>query len=77
MTLVPRPNDNNVIGKKCIFRNKLNEEGEFTRNQARLVCKGYAQEESVNNGETFSLVARLEGFKALLAYFSYKIFKVC
>ena len=41
-TLVPRPKDNNVTGTKWVFRDKLNEKGEVTRKQARLVCKGYA-----------------------------------
>lgn len=58
-TLVPRPKDKNVIGTKWIFRNKLNENGEVTRNKVRLVCKGYAQEEGIDYGETFALVARL------------------
>ena len=43
--LVPRPKDKNVIGTKWIFRNKLNEDGKVSRNKARLVCKGYSQEE--------------------------------
>ena len=75
-TLVPRPKDKNVIGKKWVFRNRLNENGEVTRNKARLVCKSYAQEEGVDYGETFSPVERLEGVKTLLAYLAYKNFKV-
>ena len=43
-TLVPRLVDKNVIGTKWVFRNKLDENGEITRNKARLVYKGYAQE---------------------------------
>ena len=31
-TLVPRPEDKNVIGTKWVYRNKLNEIGEVTRN---------------------------------------------
>lgn len=42
-TLVPRPKDKNVIGTKWVFRNKLNEDGQVSRNKARLVCKGYSQ----------------------------------
>ena len=71
-TLVPRPKDKNVIGTKWVFINKLNEEGQVSRNKARLVCKGYSQEEGVDYGETFSLVARLEGVRTLLAYATYK-----
>ena len=40
--LVPRPKDKNVIGTKWVFRNKLDENGQVTRNKAILVCKGYA-----------------------------------
>jgi hypothetical protein len=35
--LVPRPKNKNVIGTKWVFRNKLNEDGQVTRNKARLV----------------------------------------
>ena len=75
-TLVPRPTYKNVIGTKWVFRNKLDENGEITRNKARLVCKGYAEEEGLNYRETFSPVARMEGVRTLLAYAAYKGFKV-
>ena len=58
--LVPRPHDKNVIGTKWIFKNKLNENGDVIRKKARLVCKGYAQQEGIDFEETFSPVARLE-----------------
>ena len=44
---VPRPKDKNVIGTKWVFRNKLNESGQVTRNKAKIVCKGYAQVEGI------------------------------
>ena len=44
-TLVPKPKDKNVIGTKWVFKNKLNEDGKVSRNKARLVCKGYSQQE--------------------------------
>ena len=56
--LVPRPNYKNVIGTKWIFKNKLNENEEVVRNKAKLVCKGYAQQEGIDFEETFALVAR-------------------
>ena len=65
-----------MIGTKWVFRNKLDENGEITRNKARLVCKGYAQEEGIDYGETFSPIARMKGLRTLLAYASYKGFKV-
>ena len=58
-TLVPRLADKNVIGTKWVFRNKLDENGEITKNKARLVCTGYAQEEGLDYGETFSCICSL------------------
>ena len=75
-SLVPRLADKNMIGTKWVFRNKLDENGEIMRNKARLVCKGYAQEEGIDYGETFAPVARMEGVRTLLSYASYKGFKV-
>ena len=67
-SLVPRPKDKNIIGTKWVFRNKLSEDGEVCRNKERLVFNGYSQEEGIDYGENFSLVARLEGVRTLLAY---------
>lgn len=75
-TLAPLPVNKNVIGTKWVFRNKLNEDGVVVRNKARLVCKGYAQEEGEDYGETFAPVARLEGVRTLLAFAAHKKFKV-
>ena len=40
-----------------------------------MACKEYAQEEGIDYGETFAPVARL-GVRTLLAYSTYKGFKV-
>ena len=74
--LVPRPKNKNVIGTKWVFKNKLNEDGQVTRNKARLVCNGYAQIEGIDFEETFSLVARMEAIRFLLAYACSKNIKV-
>jgi hypothetical protein len=58
--LVPRPKDKNVIDIKWVYRNKLNEYGQVTRNKSILVCKGYAQVEGINFEETFAPFARME-----------------
>jgi len=74
--LVRRPHDKNVIGRKWVFTNKLNEHGKVIRNKARLVCKGYAQQEGIYYEETFSLVARLEALRMFLAFSIFHNFKV-
>ena len=73
---MPRPKDKNIIRKKWVFKNKLNENGEVTKNKARLICKDYAQKEGIDYGETFAPIARLEGVRTLLAYSAYKGFKI-
>jgi len=74
--LVDRPKNNNVIGTKWVFRNKLNEDGQVTRNKTRLVCKGYAHVEGIDFEETFYPVARMESIRMILAYASSKNIKV-
>ena len=58
----------NIIGTKWVFKNKLDEHGLITRNKARLVVKGYNQQEDIDFGETYAQVARLEVFRLQLAY---------
>ena len=67
-TLVPRPKEKNGIGTKWFLGNKLNEKGEVVRNKERLACKGNAQVEGSDYGETCASIARLEGVITLLAY---------
>jgi len=66
--LVPKPLQKNIIGTKWVFKNKLNEQGEVTRNKARLVAQGYSQQEGIDYTETFAPVARLEAIRLLLSY---------
>jgi hypothetical protein len=74
--LVPRPKNNNVIDRKWVFRNKLNEHGQVTRNKDILVCKGYAQIEGIDFEGKFSPVFRMEEIHLLLAYACSKNIKV-
>jgi hypothetical protein len=73
--LVPRPNQN-VVGTKWVFHNKQDEDGVVTSNKARLVAKGYSQVKSLDFGETYAPVARLESIRILLAYATYHGFKL-
>ena len=54
----------------------MNENGEFLRNNTRLVRKGYTQEEGIDNGENFSPIARQEGAITLLSYETHKGLKI-
>eukprot|EP00253_Pinus_taeda_P001692 PITA_01692 len=74
--LVPRPKDKNVIGTKWVFKNKLNENGEVIINKAKLVGKGYAQQEGIDFEETFASVARIEAIRMFLALSSFQKFKI-
>jgi len=56
-----------VVGTKCIFKNKFNENGQDIRNKAILVCKGYTQVEGIDFEETFAPVARMEAIILFLA----------
>jgi len=46
-----------MIGTKCVFRNNLDEIGNMVRNKARLVTKGYNQEDGIDFGENFAPLA--------------------
>ena len=64
--LVPKPKNRYFIGTKWVFRNKMDGDCIVTRNMARLVAKGYSQEEGINFDVTFVQVARLETIKLLV-----------
>ena len=59
-----------------MFRNKLNEDGQVTKNKARMVCKGYAQVEGIDFDEKFAPVARMEAIWMSLAYACWRKIKV-
>nr|GEU41018.1 reverse transcriptase domain-containing protein [Tanacetum cinerariifolium] len=70
--LVPRPDKVMVITLKWIYKLKLDELGGILKNKARLVARGYRQEEGINFEESFAPVARLEGIRIFLAYVAHK-----
>ncbi|GJR03696.1 retrovirus-related pol polyprotein from transposon TNT 1-94 [Tanacetum coccineum] len=51
-----------------IYKVKLNELGGFLKNKARLVARGYRQEEGIDFEESFALVARLEVIRIFIAF---------
>nr|GEZ53796.1 putative Gag-Pol polyprotein [Tanacetum cinerariifolium] len=70
--LVPRPDKVMVITLKWIYKVKLDELGGILKNKARLVARGYRQEEGIDFKESFALVARLEAIRIFLAYVAHK-----
>nr|KAJ0191977.1 hypothetical protein LSAT_V11C800434060 [Lactuca sativa] len=75
-TLVPRPSGKTITGTRWVYRNKVDKDGIITRNKARLVAQGFTQIESIDYGETFAPVARIEAIRPFLAYASYMNFIV-
>ncbi|GKC29864.1 retrovirus-related pol polyprotein from transposon TNT 1-94, partial [Tanacetum coccineum] len=57
-----------VITLKWIYKVKLDELGGILKNNARLVARGYRQEEGIDFEESFAPVARLEAIKIFLAF---------
>nr|GEV56411.1 hypothetical protein [Tanacetum cinerariifolium] len=70
--LVPRPDKVMVITLKWIYKVKLDELRGILKNKARLVARGYRQEEGINFEESFALVARLEAIRFFFAYAAHK-----
>ncbi|GKA98375.1 retrovirus-related pol polyprotein from transposon TNT 1-94 [Tanacetum coccineum] len=66
--LVPRPDKVMVITLKWIYKVKLDEMGGILKNKARLVARGYRQEEGIDFEESFAPVARLDAIRIFLAY---------
>ncbi|GJV39024.1 putative ribonuclease H-like domain-containing protein [Tanacetum coccineum] len=61
-----------AIGTKWVYKNKKDERGIVIKNKARLVARGYTQDEGIDYDEVFIPVARIEAIKLFLAYASFK-----
>ncbi|GJX02640.1 retrovirus-related pol polyprotein from transposon TNT 1-94 [Tanacetum coccineum] len=66
--LVPCPDKVMVITLKWIYKVKLDELRGILKNKARLLARGYRQEEVINFEESFAPVARLDAIRIFLAY---------
>nr|GEX86008.1 retrovirus-related Pol polyprotein from transposon TNT 1-94 [Tanacetum cinerariifolium] len=70
--LVPRPDKVMVITLKWIYKLKLDELGGILKNKARLVARGYHQEEGIDFEESFAPVDKLEAIWIFLTYATHK-----
>ncbi|GKB06980.1 retrovirus-related pol polyprotein from transposon TNT 1-94 [Tanacetum coccineum] len=66
--LVPCPDKVMVITLKWIYKVKLDELGGILKNKARLVARGYRQEEGIDFEESFAPVARLEAVRIFIVF---------
>ncbi|GJU55691.1 putative ribonuclease H-like domain-containing protein [Tanacetum coccineum] len=66
--LVPRLDKVMVITLKWIYKVKLDKLGGILKNKARLVARGYCQEEGIDFEEFFAPVARFESIRIFLAF---------
>nr|GFD13954.1 retrovirus-related Pol polyprotein from transposon TNT 1-94 [Tanacetum cinerariifolium] len=61
-----------VITLKRIYKVKLDELGGILKNKARLVARGYHQEDGIDFEDSFAMVTRLEAIRIFLAYAAHK-----
>jgi len=65
--LVDLPEGKDAIGVKWVYKTKSNAEGKIDRHKARLVVKGYKQQQGKDYDETFAPVARMETVRTVLS----------
>ena len=65
--MVDLPNGKEVIGVKWVYKTKGNAKVKIERHKARLVVKGYKQQQGRYYEETFAQVARMETVRAMLS----------
>ncbi|GKC43619.1 retrovirus-related pol polyprotein from transposon TNT 1-94, partial [Tanacetum coccineum] len=66
--LVPYRDCVMIITLKWIYKVKLDELGGVLKNKARLVARGYLQEDGIDFEESFAPVARLEVIRIFIAF---------
>nr|GEW37696.1 Gag-Pol polyprotein [Tanacetum cinerariifolium] len=74
--IVDKPFGKSIIRLKWLWKNKKDEDQTVIRNKARLIEKGYTQEEGIDFEESFAPVARLEAIRIFITYAAYKSFLI-
>lgn len=65
--LTELPTGQKAIGLKWVYKIKKNTEGNIVKHKARIVAKGYVQQQGRDFEEIFAAVTRLETVRLLLA----------
>jgi hypothetical protein len=63
--LVDLPQGHRAITLKWVYKLKRNEAGEIVKHKARLVARGFVQQEGIDFNEVFASVARMESVRLL------------
>jgi hypothetical protein len=63
--LADLPQGHRVITLKWVYKLKRNEAGEIVKHKARLVARGFVQQEGIDFDEVFAPVARMESVHLL------------
>ncbi|CAM8885096.1 unnamed protein product [Rhodiola kirilowii] len=65
--VIPLPHGKNAVSSKWIFRVKRHSDGSIERYKARLVARGFSQEEGLDYNETFAPVVKMTTVRTVLA----------
>jgi hypothetical protein len=65
--LADLPQGHRAITLKWVYKLKRNETGDIVKRKARLVARGFVQQEGIDFDEVFAPVARMESVRLLLA----------
>lgn len=65
--LTDLPTGAKKIGVKWVYKTKLKENGEVDKFKARLVSKGYVQQQGIDYTEVFAPVARMDTVRMIVA----------
>ena len=74
--MVNLPQNKKVTTVKWVFKIKLKPDGSIAKQKARLVVKGFMQQEGLDYTEVFVLVARLETVRLIVSLASWRNWKL-
>jgi hypothetical protein len=63
--LADLPQGHRAITLKWVYKPKRNEAGEIVKHKARLVARGFVQQEGIDFDKVFAPVARMESVRLL------------
>lgn len=75
-TLVPRPKDHPIVGRRWHFKIKTNTDGSISKYKARFVAKGFTQTYGVDYVDTFAPTGKPSSYRALVAFAAIHGFKI-